>query len=545
MNKKRQTVCAVILCLMSFAFPVTAADNIPVKGNGYVARNESISSLLETMGYYLTKPVIVSKIAARKQVSGRFDFDDADRTLDQLSRKLGLIWYSDGTTIYVYDASEMRNAVVTLQTMTLERFNAFLQNSGLYDARYKIKGQQNLNTFYVSGPPVYVDLILNAVKLIDKRNDDIELGLQKIGVIRLNNTFVNDRSYDLRGQKVIIPGMATVIERLLENEKKIQSNSDVSMPAPMPDFPEGAVPLNEDKKNLPTQFMPTAQINNVKVIAYPDTNSILVKGTTEQVNFIEKLVTALDVSKRHIELSLWIIDIDKSNLDQLGVNWSGSVKAGDHFGIEFNKNGAISTLDGSKFLASIQALEQKKRAFVVSRPVLLAQENVPAIFDNNRTFYAKLIGERTTSLEQVTWGTLISVIPRFSAQGEIEMNLNIEDGKEDDSNSSASGDFLPEVGRTLISTVARVPQGKSLLIGGYTRDATTTEETKIPLLGDIPLLGSLFTYKGHNNNNTIRVFLIHPREIKESLDDVPFDSGLEEELSSEQMERWVKSYLNR
>lgn len=538
------------MLLLLFTFPVMASENKPLQGNGYVARNESVSSLLETMGFYLSKPVIVSKIAARKQVSGQFDFDDAARTLDQLSRKLGLIWYSDGTTIYIYDASEMRNAVVTLQTMTLERFNTFLQSSGLYDARYKIKGQQNLNTFYVSGPPVYVDLVLNAVKLIDKRNDDIELGLQKIGVVRLNNTFVSDRSYDLRGQKVIIPGMATVIKRLLENERTLQANTVVStsdtLPVPMPDFPENTVAINsEDKKNLPTQFMPTAQINNVKVIAYPDTNSILVKGTTEQVNFIEKLVTALDVSKRHIELSLWIIDIDKSNLDQLGVNWSGAVKVGDHFDVEFNKTGAISTLDGSKFLASIQALEQKKRAFVVSRPILLAQENVPAIFDNNRTFYAKLIGERTTSLEQVTWGTLISVVPRFSAQGEIEMNLNIEDGKEDDRNISSSGDFLPEVGRTLISTVARVPQGKSLLIGGYTRDASTTEETKIPLLGDIPLIGSLFTYKDNNNNNTIRVFLIHPREIKESLNDLPFESGQEEVLSSMQMERWVKSYLSR
>lgn len=537
-------IFAVILLLLTSVLPSTASGDKLTQGNGYVARNESVSSLLEAMGYYLTRPVVISKMAARKQVSGRFDFDDdAAQTLDQLSRKLGLIWYSDGTTIYVYDAGEMRNAVITLQTMTLERFNAFLQSSGLYDVRYKIKGQQNLNTFYVSGPPVYVNLILDAVKLIDKKNDDIELGLQKISIVRLNNTFVNDRSYELRGQKVIIPGMATVIEHLLENENKIQSSPDMSLsdtlPVPIRDSPEGISEIN-----LPTQFMPTAPIN-VKVIPYQDTNSILVKGTTEQVSFIEKLVTALDVPKRHIELSLWIIDIDKSNLDQLGVNWSGAVKVGDQFGIEFNKTGAISTLDGSEFLASIQALERKKRAFVISRPVLLVQENVPAIFDNNRTFYAKLIGERTSSLEQVTWGTLISVIPRFSARGEIEMNLNIEDGKKDNSNLSVSNDVLPEVGRTLISTVARVPQGKSLLIGGYTRDASTTEEAKIPLLGDIPLIGSLFTYKGNNNNNTVRVFLIHPREIKESLNDVPFESGQEEGLSSEQMERWIKSYLNR
>lgn len=42
---------------------------------------------------------------------------------------------------------------------------------------------------------------------------------------------------------------------------------------------------------------------------------------------------------------------------------------------------------------------------------------------------------------------------------------------------------LPEVGRTNISTIARVPRGKSLLIGGYTRDESSEGEAKIPLLG--------------------------------------------------------------
>ncbi|VEB43322.1 type III secretion system outer membrane pore InvG [Chromobacterium violaceum] len=53
------------------------------------------------------------------------------------------------------------------------------------------------------------------------------------------------------------------------------------------------------------------------MIAYPDTNSLLVKGTAEQVRFIENLARALDVAKRHVELSLWIIDLQKDDLDQL------------------------------------------------------------------------------------------------------------------------------------------------------------------------------------------------------------------------------------
>lgn len=67
------------------------------------------------------------------------------------------------------------------------------------------------------------------------------------------------------------------------------------------------------------------------------------------------------------------------------------------------------------------ALAKKHRANIVSRPIILTQENVPAIFDNNRTFYTRLLDERSVELREVTYGTMISVLPRFSGDDEVEM----------------------------------------------------------------------------------------------------------------------------
>ncbi|CTW41145.1 type III secretion system protein [Escherichia albertii] len=192
---------------------------------------------------------------------------------------------------------------------------------------------------------------------------------------------------------------------------------------------------------------------------------------------------------------------------------------------------------------------------MVSRPVVLTQENIPAIFDNNRTFYTKLVGERTAELDEVTYGTMISVLPRFAAKNQIELLLNIEDGNEI-SSEHTNVDDLPQVGRTLISTVARVPQGKSLLVGGYTRNTNTYESRKIPILGSIPFIGKLFSYEGTNENNIVRVFLIEPREIDESMMNNANDAAVDASAISEQMvrnkdikdellQKWVKTYLNR
>ncbi|VEB43321.1 type III secretion system outer membrane pore InvG [Chromobacterium violaceum] len=198
------------------------------------------------------------------------------------------------------------------------------------------------------------------------------------------------------------------------------------------------------------------------------------------------------------------------------------------------------------------AMTSKKKANVVSRPVVLTQENIPAIFDNNRTFYAKLEGERSVDLQHVTYGTLISVLPRFAADGQIEMSLSIEDGSQaraPDYSSDNKDAGLPEVGRTRISTVARVPQGKSLLIGGFTRDASERGEGKVPLLGDLPLVGGLFRYQSAKQTNTVRVFLIQPREIDDALtpdaSDLSADLVRRAGIETDPLQQWVRNYLDR
>ena len=172
----------------------------------------------------------------------------------------------------------------------------------------------------------------------------------------------------------------------------------------------------------------------------------------------------------------------------------------------------------------------------MSRPVLLTQENTPAMFDNNRTFYTPLIAERAVELQQVTYGTMVNVLPRFTAKDEIELSLNIEDGGEVANDHTDNANSLPTVGRTKISTVARVPKGKSLLIGGYTRAETGQNAGKIPMLGDIPFVGGMFRYRKEQNKNTVRLFLIRPREISDGIDmqaaniqeSVEFDSLIKE-----------------
>ncbi|KVO87679.1 hypothetical protein WL21_04665 [Burkholderia ubonensis] len=511
--------------------PAEAVESIePAAGaerpQGYAARKESLRSVFEAISTNIGKPIVVSKLAASKKMTGRFNLANRE-IVNLLSRQFSLINYFDGHTIYVYDASETKNAMITMKNAAPSSVTNFLKQAKLYDARYPLRSNSG-STLYVSGPPIYVDLVAKMASSIDQ--ESVSLDEKYVEIIKVHNTFVVDRTFTRREGDHIIPGIATLVQEAISNERvsaqvkrggspdgtRAPANDTQAAPAstdrsPLLDAPITAAPMaGRDTSSR------AASASDVRIIAYPETNSLLVKGTPEQVRFVRNLVRALDEEKRHIELALWIVDLEREDFERLGVDWHGSISLGGSISASLNGGTAsLSTVAGPQFLAAVTALARDRRAQIVSRPVLLTQENTPAVFDSSQTFYTKLVGERAVDLKDVTYGTMVNVVPRFNVRDDIELSLNIEDGNA--KSVDGASDVLPTVNRTKISTVARVPKGKSLLVGGYTRGESGDTVEKIPGLGDLPWVGGLFRHKSTINRNTVRVFLISPREVADGM----------------------------
>lgn len=521
--------------LSQFSYATMYIEN---KQSIYRSKDESVKGLLEAIGSSLKKPIIISKAAMMKKISGEFVISNPEILLHKIAGILGLMWYFDGQNIYVYDGSEVKSIIITLKNINFSYLQRFLDKSDLLDKKYPIKGDDLSNTFYLSGPPIYIDLMKKIVTTLDQNQDGSSE--EKVVAIHLSHSFTEDRIYKYRDETIRIPGLATVIANLLNSSNTTKRTKQMNGAKVNKDpLATDITALDEVKSMIAERPDGALSINSD-----PNSNSLLVQGTQDQILFVQKLVAILDKPKRHIELSVWIVDIDKSLVDQLGVNWAASR---DYGGLSVNINDSVqaATLSGNQFLASIFALVQKKQANIVSRPLILTQENIPAVFDNSRTYYSKLIGERTANLQNITYGTAVSVLPRFTKKHEVELMLNIEDGNAIGTVSVDEYSVLPIVNRTNISTIARVPEGKSLLIGGYSKDEVSKNEQKIPLLGDIPLLGRLFRYENNNNSKSVRMFLIQPKEIKEAvdLDTKGFNKKLISELKQELLQDWVDLYL--
>ena len=128
-------------------------------GTLYQAQDESLYTVLTALSEPLGLPIVVSREVARKRLSAALDFNAPQQTLEALALQQGLIWYSDGQALYVYDAGEAKNSAVTLRHISVDRLRSLMRRSGLDESRYPLR-ESGARTFYVSGPPNYVDQVL-------------------------------------------------------------------------------------------------------------------------------------------------------------------------------------------------------------------------------------------------------------------------------------------------------------------------------------------------------------------------------------------------
>ncbi|MGR2870931.1 type III secretion system outer membrane ring subunit SctC [Vibrio vulnificus] len=523
---RRLVLSAVCASSLMMALPSHASElNWSDQPFRYYADNDSLKELLNNFGANYRVSVSVSD-KVNDRVSGRFTPEDPAEFLDYLAQVYNLMWYFDGAVLHVYKATETRSRLLQLELLTVRELRSTLISTGIWDSRYGWRAAENKGLVYLAGPPRYVDLVVQTAealesRLVQKSNSTDELF---VDIIPLKYASATDREITYRDQGVTVPGIASVLSRVLsgvQTQVKVANESEEA----------GA-------SKSATVTKKASVHSGASVEAEPGLNAIIVRDTQARLPLYRKLIAQLDQPQSRIEVALSIVDISANDLSQLGVDWRAGVAVGNNSILDLKTTGDVgdgdvelgsgqtfkSLLDATNLnylLAQIRLLESRGSAQVVSRPTLLTQENVEAVLNNSSTFYVKLIGKETAALEQVTYGTLLKIVPRivgdrFVERPEINLSLHLEDGAQI---SDGDIDGVPSIRKTEISTLATVKQGQSLLIGGVYRDEISNKLRKVPLLGDIPYLGALFRSTENTTRRTVRMFIIEPRIVVDGIGD--------------------------
>ncbi len=181
------------------------------------------------------------------------------------------------------------------------------------------------------------------------------------------------------------------------------------------------------------------------------------------------------------------------------------------------------------FSAVLDALKQQGELKVVSKPRLRTLNNQPAVVRVGQdipVFLRQVIVTPSTgapviteteTIQTITVGTVLSITPQISANGLITLDITPAVSRLVRIETSASGNTnAPVIDIRQASSLVRVRDGVTIVMGGLVQDNATTTRRKIPILGDIPLLGKAFSGKYETKERTELVFFLTPRIIQDA-----------------------------
>ena len=251
-----------------------------------------------------------------------------------------------------------------------------------------------------------------------------------------------------------------------------------------------------------------------KVSVLPARRMIVVEDTAEGVRRIEALLREIDTQPQQIMIEAKILEITLDENENFGIEWNkvfsgdGVNRIGTSKLLERTTPGLVFNYVNRNVDVFLNALNNKGRVRTLATPKLLTLENQEAT-----TNIGDKLGYRvTTTINNVTsesiqfleTGVILRVTPSVDSDGRIALRVRPE---------VSSGSLLggiPSKKTTEVNTQLVAENGQSILIGGLIKATSGQRRIGVPILGDVPGLGKLFSNNEHTGTSTETIVLITP-----------------------------------
>lgn len=265
-------------------------------------------------------------------------------------------------------------------------------------------------------------------------------------------------------------------------------------------------------------------------------NTVVVMDVPAKVEEIGAIIAALDRKDKEVFIEARIIQITLGNEYQMGINWEQLIPNVTHtivnlqssFSIPGNitsgiGTATIGTLNRDNYNVVLQALDTYGKSRILSNPHLAVINNQEAsiligttIPYTTSSITTPATGSPVTaeSVSFIDTGVKLHVTPTIHDDGYITMKIKPEISNEESKPFTASdGTVIPIVDNSEVQTTVRIKDGVTIIIGGLIKDELINNQTKIPILGDLPFFGKAFKSEDRNMQKTEIVIFLTPHII--------------------------------
>jgi general secretion pathway protein D len=260
-------------------------------------------------------------------------------------------------------------------------------------------------------------------------------------------------------------------------------------------------------------------------------NLLVMRDTPEVIRIAEKLIAAHDRAEPEVVLEIEVLEVARSRLTELGIKWPDQVTLG-----------VIDTSGGALTLEDLRRdLGRSSTTTVSPSPsvTLTARKEVgltnllsnPRVRVRNREKARVLVGDRlpvisavitpsavtpitTESVTYLDVGLKLDIEPQVHLDGQVAIRIALEVSTASNRRTTANGTTVYDIGTRNASTVLRLADGETQMLMGLIRDDDRSSAAKVPGIGDLPVLGRLFSNNIDDRQKTEIILSITPRVVR-------------------------------
>jgi general secretion pathway protein D len=270
--------------------------------------------------------------------------------------------------------------------------------------------------------------------------------------------------------------------------------------------------------------------SGISVVADDANNSLIITATPREYKRVRQILSRIDIAANQVLLEATIAEVTLTDNLKFGLKWffekgnsSAEFTSAAVAAINPSFPGFSYFLNTPNVKVALDALNEVTTVNLVSSPSLMVLDNKRAVLqigDEVPIATAQqqgVVAPDAPVLNSISFrstGVILGITPRVSDNGRIQ--LEIEQEVSDAKNTTTSGLDTPTISQRRIKTTVAVNDGQAIVLAGLMRDNTTVDSTKIPLVGDIPVVGNLFKSKDNTITRTELLIAITPHIVKDA-----------------------------
>ena len=295
---------------------------------------------------------------------------------------------------------------------------------------------------------------------------------------------------------------------------------------------------------------------DLSIVADEQTNALVITAQPDVMQELERIIAKLDIRRAQVLVEAIIVEVQDGDAFNLGVQWANKNGGGTQFtatglstttvanaALEYKNDGtfsstttsALSSFNGlaagfysGDWAGLVTALSSNTKSNILATPSIVTLDNKEAAFNVGQEVpvvtgsQSSTTGSVYSTVERKTVGTKLKVTPQINEGDSVLMDIeqevsSVATSTSTSSSSTSSASLGDTFNTRTVKNAVLVKSGETVVLGGLLSNNTSESTYKVPLLGDIPVLGYLFRYNSTSKTKQNLMVFIHPTILRDPI----------------------------